>query len=276
MTTVTPSVAGARVLALGITGNRFGTTDLPALLDVVETAPAGAGARPTVVILASALGRARPLALAHQVRGLAEHCDVAVVPLALASTAVELTARLVASWADRIDPDLLPELAVRIAAAVRTAAVLGDVSRLRDPAPGLAQHARSWVPGGCFLISPDAPVLSGRAAVQEAWESLLAGTGALRLATASAGERLASFVAALPEGTVVVEPPPGARSERWGARAWLELSWLDQDPDAIRQGLPEDDGGRCDNCQRRTLTTVCAYCSAVTYALPRRQEAPTP
>lgn len=276
MTTVIPSAVGARVLALDITGSRFGTTDLPALLDLVESAPAGDGARPTVVVLASALGRARPLTLAHQLRGLAEHCDVAVVPLALASTAVELTARLVGSWADRIDPDLLPEFAVGVAAAVRTAAVLGDVSRLRDPAPGLAQHARSWLPGACFLVSPDAPVLSGRVAVQEAWEGLVAGTGALRLATASASERFASFVAALPEGTVVVEPPPGVRSERWGARAWVELSWLEGDPDAIRRGVGEGDAVRCDNCRRRTLTSVCPYCSAVTYALPRRQEAPTP
>ncbi|MCA0294206.1 MAG: hypothetical protein LCH96_02630 [Actinobacteria bacterium] len=275
MTTLTPGVAGARVLALGIAGSRFDTADLSALLDFVEAAPAGVGARPTVLILATAAGEAEHLVLAHRLRGLAEGCDVAVVPLDLAATAVELTARMVAGSADLVDPDLLPELALAFAGAIDTAAVLGDVSRLREPTPTLAQHARGLLPGACFLVSPAAPVLSGRALVQPAWEALVAGSGPLRIASASPGDRLAAFVAALPEGTVVVDPPPGAHAQRWGARNWVELSWLGEDPDAIRRTLCQRETSRCDNCGRRALTEVCPFCSAVTYGLPRRQEAQT-
>lgn len=259
------------MLALGRPGIPNGIADLPEFLDYMEAA--GDGTRPEVVLLCSSVPGTRDLALARRLRGLAQGCDTAVVGLRVPGAVLELTARVCAAMAPLVAADLLPDLCRRVAASAATAAILDDTSRLRDPSPTLAQHALSWLPGAVFAVTPQRRVVSGRDAVRTAWDEAVATAGSVRLAATSCGPLVAPYQSSLPVDTPVVEQPDAGRNGYWGARAWLELCWLQEAPEGIAEQLARTPAAQCTNCGRRNHADVCSYCAAVTRHLPRRQEA---
>jgi hypothetical protein len=259
------------VLALGRPGVPSGIADLPAFLDYME---AGGGPdRPEVVLLCSNVPGDRGLALGRRLRGLALGCDTAVVDLHTPGVVLELTARVCAGMAPVVAAELLPDLARRIAAAAMTAAILDDVSKLRNPSPTLTQHARSWLPGSLFAVTPQRQVVSGRDAVRAAWQEAVAAAGPIRLAATSGGTAVAEHLRSLPPDTEVVEQADDGRNGYWGARTWLELCWLQEAPQAIAEQLARTPVAQCTNCGRRNAGPVCSFCAAATRHIPRRQEA---
>jgi hypothetical protein len=268
--------SGARVLALGRPGIPNGIADLPAFLDHMEAAEPDGGDQPVaVVLICPAVPETPGEGLARRLRGLARWCDTAVVALDVPGSVIELTARVAATIAPNMSPDVVPEFSRRIAAAAATVAVIDSTSRLRRPVPSLGQHARSWLPGAWFAVTPDQRVLSGRDVARAALREAVAEAGPVALAATSAGTLLAEFRQDLPPDVPVVEQPDGGRDPYWGARNWLEFSWLRTAPAQLAEQLAAESSMRCANCGRRTHREVCSYCAAVTRHIPRRQEAAT-
>lgn len=267
MTAAPLAAPAAKILAMGLSENVDAVTDLPELLALVEPGPAAAAAggdRSAAVLIVATAARAGSEAVARRLRGLARGCDVALVVLDAPLTAVDLTARVVADLAPALPPDLVPEFARRVAAATLTAAVLNDVSRLHTPAPSLLQHARSYLPGACFVVTPDQRIVAGREAAAAEWKNLMAAVSPVRLAGDASSPAQADFLAALPGATATRAGRPGRRDPYWGARNWLEVAWLTQPAPALAAQVDAEATTLCGNCARRSVTPVCPYCSAVT------------
>lgn len=261
----------AKVLTLGLSGTTHAITELPALLQYVETDLATSPHRDAVVVIVRNVPGEHHLELARRLRGLARGSDVAIVALDVPSSVIELTSRVVSGMAASMPADLLPEFARRVAADTATTAVLDSVAKLRNPVPTLGQHARSALPGACFVVTPDQQVVGGREAALSAWQPIVAQATDLRIASACPGHSFTDFLATLTPDTTVVERAEGSRDGYWGARHWLELSWLPASPEAIAEALAREPAIRCTNCGRLTHAEDCSYCAAVTRYISRRE-----
>lgn len=159
----------------------------------------------------------------------------------VAQHATEYPVGVVASVAD----DLLAEIETRVH--------LGSVAKLRDPSPGLARHAASWLPNARFVTdlqsvdrqtgAADPPAGHGPAVVlhsadarSRAWAEELAPTGASRIEVDGHGG--------------------------WHSRAWAEVSWWPRPPaEVLAATLARTRRADCRWCGRTVAATrTCTYC----------------
>lgn len=262
------------LLGVSIPGTPDRTEDLPELLTAAEAGRGQESERPAVVVAVRAAPGGGPVALGRKLRSLAYTCDVAVIGLELPVTAATVVFRAAQSMVEQPDSDLLPLLLERLAHQVRTAAVLDTVAKLSDPAPSLAQHIRSWFPRSCFVVSPSRTVASGTAA-RLAWQTAMmdaAGAPGTPLVCDHGGP--AEYADLLPAGVQALEAGQQRPVETWGARRWLEVSWLPAEPERILERLAGDVWGACRNCGRRIVDSDCRYCAVVNpiAAAPARRD----
>ncbi len=145
-------------------------------------------------------------------------------------------------------------------------AVLGSVTRLADPGPSMAQHVRSWLPSGRFVVltHPHRSVttLTGLDTAGVRLPELdvpvyFARTGD-DAATAAAADELAQRLTGAP--ATVVEAPAESR-RRWGTRRYTEFSALPQDITVlVRTAL--DAAAACRSCGAPVAWTSCRFCHA--------------
>jgi hypothetical protein len=145
-------------------------------------------------------------------------------------------------------------------ADIRTYALLGSVAHLEHPAPTLAQHARGWVPGGCFLVDGES--------VLPVKHRLPRGLGRGREAALVAGERHAPdwperLWSALGPPTGMPRPVLVAGRSCWGTLRWAEISVADVTAADVAARLDGAPRRTCSWCSREALADrPCPFCGA--------------
>ena len=160
---------------------------------------------------------------------------------------------------------LLDELLRRLWSGVWTP----SVRRLEDPAPSLAQHARSLLPGGGFLAEPGRGVRPAGGSL-EALEVVTAPDGPRVLRhTPVTDPRLSWLVGEAQRVTRAdtVEPVASWQDplDAYGTATAVELALL---PTAGARAAAERDLQPCDGCRRRRAAGTCGFCGMTTGPVP--------
>jgi hypothetical protein len=149
---------------------------------------------------------------------------------------------------------------------IRTYALLGSVAHLEHPTPTIAQHARGWVPGGCFLVDGET--------VQPVKHRLPRGLGRGRTAVLVAGEKHTpdwpeKLWSAVGPGTGMPRPEVVPGRSCWGTTRWAEISVTDADADLVATRLDSAPRRTCSWCAREARADrPCPFCRADTTRTP--------
>ncbi len=184
---------------------------------------------------------------------------------ALAHTAAELTSRELVP--DGVLASVMPTLERHVVGA----AWLGSVARLREPAPRLGLHARSYLPGASFgaVVDEDprvVPLRRKEAATLPLPMPRVAGGWRVWVAWGEGGD--AEVVR-----RSITQFAPGAPTDRvelsaisrswWGTDKLVELALAPADPAALAADLTAGlDPTTCRWCDERIATDVCPFCRA--------------
>lgn len=257
----------APVVCVNFPGYPYALDDLLELVEAAEWKTQD-GSRPLLVVLARETPDGQGRRLGHLVRGLAYRSDVALVTVRASASAANLIRWAVLSLAGQVDIGLVPVLAHRLSASVQTVAVVDSVSKLTNATATVTQHARSYLPGSCFVISPGRPVVTGRTAGLMAWQALVASmAGALGQSTAMdswpGGAR--DFAGCLPQQAPLLDSAWVSSGDWWGAKKWIEVSWIDQDASQIAWEVSQAWFPRCSNCGQPVDGTWCPFCRVANY-----------
>ena len=265
---VPAATAPAGVPALPAPGG--GAGDLLALVDDLERhLLVGPGlvlvhdARP---VTATAGGPAHDLGL---VRAALRRDDVLVRPVPGPLSRFVLLARLLG--VSRAPAGILAASVEPLLDELRTYALLGTVAHLEHPTPTIAQHARGWVPGGCFLVDGGtvAPVK----------HRLPRGMGRGREAVLVAGEKHApdwpeKLWSAVGPATAMPRPQVVAGRSCWGTTRFAEISVAQADAAQVAARLDGAPRRTCSWCAREVRADrPCPFCRA---AAPRADTARVP
>lgn len=147
-----------------------------------------------------------------------------------------------------------------IDSALSTVALVDSVAQLEHPAPSIADHAASHLPGSRFLVLSDRVVRGGRP------QSIFAAGGTKCFAAASrdavAQEWRRELIESVrsPQVMTVSDPAPSW----WRARKWAEVSTITEPVgqllDRIAAALPV---ASCRWCGRQSAVTApCCFCGA--------------
>ena len=197
-------------------------------------------------------------------------------PLASAAF-VDLLSRLAED--PRLEPADLVRSAAQLERRVVGAAWLGSVSRLREPAPTLAMHARSWLPNSAFAavvddnprVVPLAKKGGGSLPLPEpdraGWRVAMAiGEGDLARVERSLAEHA-------PNAPISKVPLGRISREWWGTDRLIEIALCPADDRALADELVTSrPGHRCPWCGERTIAAVCPESKVV--AVPVSSDAP--
>lgn len=143
-----------------------------------------------------------------------------------------------------------------------------SVRRLEDPAPSLAQHARSLLPGGGFLAEPGRGVSPARGSLTALEVAGADGPRVLRH-TPVTDPRLSWLVAEAQRAARAdtVEPVASWQDpvDAYGTAAAVELALL---PTAGARATAEHELQSCDGCGRLRATGTCGFCGMTTRPVP--------
>src|SRR4051794_40860066 len=143
---------------------------------------------------------------------------------------------------------------------LRTAALLGSVSRLESPAPALRQHARGLLPGGCFLVD-DRGVQAIRHRLPRG------GRGEDAELAVAAGRDLGDWPERLWStlGPPSPQPQPWAGAGRscWGTTRWAEVTVAPRPAALLAAELAACPTRTCGWCGRLGLDArACPFCGS--------------
>jgi hypothetical protein len=223
---------------------------------------AATAAEPFVVVVRPALARPARRAV---VESFADPTAVIACVAALSQLGARLLVHLLTAVEAQYGTAAAAELAGPLTAAVESRLVLSTVSRLDDPAPSVAQHVRSWLPGATFqvLSGRRRAVLSGLA---EAAGRRTPRTDELSLFASSAGcpPALREGARALAQLRPCVELPPWPEPGHETAGRWAELvTWSPSEVQAIVSRWVARTPVPCRWCARPSRLPVCASCGAL-------------
>jgi hypothetical protein len=271
--------AGVRQLELG-----DGPPDGPAVLDAVA-APVRAGATLLAVVprwdLEPTLHHLQVARSALDVPRLAIH-RTSLPPLAAGALALVL--------AELVHRELLSDAVVLGRAAdverhVVGAAWLGSVARLREPAPRLSHHARSYLPGTAFGAVIDdeprvEPLRRGDAAQLDLPSTAVAGGWRAYVAAGADGDREAvrRSLARRARGAPIEEVAITERSTGWwGTSKLVELALVPADLAALAAQLASEGAGptTCRWCGELVAADPCPLCGTRTHGVPPLDELTT-
>jgi hypothetical protein len=148
----------------------------------------------------------------------------------------------------------------RAMAGARTTALLASVTRLDDPIPTLSQHARSLLPGGCFLVDGGT--------VQAVKHRLPRGMGRGAAAAVVTGE---GDVGDWPDRLWAALGPVGDQPEPlvlpgpscWGTTRWAEISVLNTTTADLAAQLDRAPTRTCSWCARLVARDQpCPFCDS--------------
>lgn len=151
-------------------------------------------------------------------------------------------------------------------------AALGSVTRLADPGPSMAQHVRSWLPSGRFVVltHPHRSVAtltsldtSGVRLPEVDVPVYFARTGGDD-PTGAVVDELAQRLAGGP--AIVVEAPAESR-RRWGTRRFTEFSAVPQDLTVLVRTAC-DAATECRSCGAPVVWSSCRFCHAAAPLAP--------
>lgn len=214
------------------------------------------------IVLVHDGSRTASVAAAH-LRALAPPGTVVLVALKLPPLARACVGLLVAELAQRMLPaSLLATVARATAQELYVWARLVSVARLRSPAPTMAQHLRSYLPGSSFLatVQPSAGVVTWSA---HAVRDLPAPSADSLLVTCSlkADGGVEQFQAHSKAQTVTSVPPDPSSSGWWGSRSVAEAVVVP--PRTTLGRLAQtvlDEAFCCRWCRRAVRDHTCPAC----------------
>lgn len=141
---------------------------------------------------------------------------------------------------------------------------LSSLSKLRDPAPTVWQHARSSLPGTAWLVSswpePLVQQLQDDAVVRVPSPAQQVGVAAADLGgdTTWIDTRI---VPHLPDVVGVAVPPPPDTAQWWGSKRVTQIAVYPRDVTLLADALrPHLDPGTCSWCRRRVGAPMCPWC----------------
>jgi hypothetical protein len=220
-------------------------------------------AEPAVVVARDAVGDHVAAHLAQTVRGLVTDRAVAVLPV----TAPPTQAVLLAQAHDWLAPShRADQLALLVPALVqhgRTIAVVGSVSRLRSPAPSVAQHARGLLPGSRFVVDLRAGVVvNGSESLDDTPMTTTVGL--------VAGGPPSAWLDELPQdprrATWVLDASLVEPRDFWGCRRWCELTGFVTPVERVVADVLGGPEPTCRFCGLLRRVDRCSFCGAVAEA----------
>jgi hypothetical protein len=207
------------------------------------------------------------------VRAALETTRLVVHRTALPPLAAALLVRSIGDVAGQaaIAPSVLASGISRIEPLVTGAAWLGSVTKLQHPAPSVALHARSLLPGPGFGAVVDAAPKVVKLAGRDALLPIpaLEPPGGWRVLVAAPDDVDTDVVdrtlAVRASGAEVVRVPlHGSSVDWWGTAKLIELAYAPRDPARLHQQLLGDGPTACGWCGEAVTTDPCPLCRART------------